>query len=303
MNKNKKYHGVVIPTVTPLTASGKIDRSSTEILINYIVDSGTFPFILGTTGEANSMTEELRYDFTKTVSMLISGKKTVYVGISDNCLDNSIRAARQFFDLGADVFVAHPPFYYPLNEDHLLKYFETLADKLPGPLIIYNIPSPTHISLSLNLIDKLRAHPNIVGLKDSERSMERIKVFAEHFAGDPEFSLLSGWTVQSAFALTSGFDGIVPSTGNYIPRLFHQLYQASKTDSERARQLQNIINPVAELHQQNRLLSEVIPALKVLLHDKGLCLPHVLPPLLEITGSEKKKIIEAVKQLQIGDYQ
>jgi len=302
MLKTKKFHGVVIPVVTPFTQTGKIDQATTGRMINFFVDAGTFPFILGTTGEANSMTLELRSEFVKIVSRYLNGRTMLYVGIADNCLENSLLAAKTYHDLGADAFVAHPPYYYPLNEEHLLKYFENLADKLPGPLLIYNIPSTTQISLSLKLIKELSKHPNIKGLKDSERSLERIKLFSENFYDDKDFSLLSGWAVQSAFALNSGFDGIVPSTGNIVPRLFQKLYLASRTNADTAYELQKIVDPIANIHQKDKLLSQVIPALKVMMKEKGLCSPHVMPPLLRCTKAEEKQIRDEMNRLNIDQY-
>jgi len=147
MLKTKKFHGVVIPVVTPFTENGRIDQAATGRMINFFTEAGTFPFVLGTTGEANSMTLEMRSEFVKIVSKYLNGRTMLYVGIADNCLENSVMSAKTYRDLGADAFVAHPPYYYPLNEKHLLRYFESLAEKLPGPLLIYNIPSTTRISL------------------------------------------------------------------------------------------------------------------------------------------------------------
>ena len=299
MLKTKKFHGVVIPVVTPFTQNGKIDSAAAERMINFFIEAETFPFILGTTGEANSMTLELRSEFAKIVSKYLNGRTTLYVGIADNCLENSVLAAQTYHDLGADAFVAHVPYYYPLNEEHLLRYFETLAEKLPGPLLIYNIPSTTHISLSLKLINELSKHPNIMGLKDSERSLERIKVFSEKFLDKDDFSLLSGWTAQSAFALKSGFDGIVPSTGNIVPKLFQKLYLSSQTGLKNAQELQEVINPIADIHQKDKLLSQAIPALKVMMNEKGLCPPYVMPPLLRSTKAEEEKIKNEMKRLNI----
>jgi 4-hydroxy-tetrahydrodipicolinate synthase len=248
------------------------------------------------------MTLEMKSKIVKIVSKCVDGRKTLYVGIADNCLENSIFAAKTFHDLGAEAFVAHAPYYYPLNEEHLLPYFETLAENLPGPLIIYNIPSTTHISLSIELVEKLSKHQNIKGLKDSERSLDRIAVLSERFSGNKDFSLLSGWTVQSAFTLNSGFDGIVPSTGNVIPKLFHRLYLASQTDPEAARELQEVINPIADIHQKDKILSQVIPALKIMMHAKGICSPYVMPPLLRSTKSQEKQIEDEMNRLQIDQY-
>lgn len=302
MLKTKKFHGVVIPVVTPFTQNGKIDSAAAERMINFFIEAETFPFILGTTGEANSMTLELRSELVKIVSKYLNGRTTLYVGIADNCLKNSVLAAKTYHDLGADAFVAHAPYYYPLNEEHLLKYFETLAEKLPGPLFIYNIPSTTHISLSIKLIEELSKHPNIKGLKDSERSLERIKVLSELFSKNEDFSLLSGWTVQSSFALSSGFDGIVPSTGNIVPKLFQKLYLAYQTGLKSAQEFQEAINPIADIHQKDKLLSQAIPALKVMMNEKGLCPPYVMPPLLRNTKAEEEQIRSEMKRLNIDQY-
>jgi len=302
MLKTKKYHGVVIPAVTPFTQGGEIDQGAIERMINLFVDAESFPFILGTTGESSSMTLEMKSKFVQMVSKCVDGRKTLYVGIADNCLENSILAGKTFHNLGADAFVAHAPYYYPLNEEHLFLYFETLAEKLPGPLIIYNIPSTTHISLSIELVEKLSKHHNIKGLKDSERSLERIKVLSERFSGNKDFSLLSGWTVQSNFTLNSGFDGIVPSTGNAIPKLFHNLYLATQTDPGAAQELQKIINPIADIHQKDKILSQAIPALKIMMHTKGLCSPFVMPPLVRCTQLEEEQIKDELDRLQIDQY-
>ena len=69
-------------------------------------------------------------------------------------------------DVGVDVVVAHLPNFYPLTDDHMLRYFESLADSCPGPLIVYNIPITTHHSIPLDVVSKLSQHPNVAGLKD-----------------------------------------------------------------------------------------------------------------------------------------
>jgi len=302
MPNRKTYHGVIIPAVTPFTEKGTIDHSAAQRMMEFFIEADTFPFILGTTGESSSIMPELKREFVKTVAKFVNGKRTLYAGISDNCLENSVLTAKIFFDLGVEVFVAHPPYYYPLKEDHLQKFFEALADQIPAPLILYNIPATTHISLSIELVKTLSQHPNIKGLKDSERSLERMKRLSQTFSDNPDFCLMSGWTVQSLFALNSGFDGIVPSTGNIVPKLFQRLFLAAETRKDNAQTIQDIINPIADVHQKDKILSEVIPALKVMMNEKGLCSPHVMPPLTVSSQAEMKKIKDAMNSLHIEQY-
>ncbi|MCI0494374.1 dihydrodipicolinate synthase family protein [candidate division KSB1 bacterium] len=298
MKTQKKYHGVVIPMVTPFTETGKLDEGAAIKLIELIVNGGTFPFILGTTGESASIPVEARFRLVKLVTEFVKQRTIVYAGISDNCLENSLTLANKFFDLGINVFVAHLPSYFPLTTDMMLRHYETLADRCPGEIMIYNIKSTTHMSLPLNVIEKLSHHPKLVGLKDSERDLERLKKLTDIFAQRQDFSLLCGWTAQSANTLQMGFDGIVPSTGNLIPKKFSDLYDAVvRGDQATANKLQAEINPIADLHQKDMLGSEMITGLKVMMNEMGLCEPWVLPPLTRLNSEKENQIKIELKKL------
>lgn len=301
MKTPKKYHGVVIPMVTPSTEQGKLDEGAAIKLIERIVSSGTFPFILGTTGEAASIPFETRIQFVKRMSECVNQRTTIYAGISDNCLENSLRLANQFFDLGVKVFVVHLPSYFPLTKEMMLRYYETLAERCPGEIMIYNIKSTTHMSLPLDVIEKLSHHPKIVGLKDSERDLERLKKLTDLFAQRQDFSLLCGWTAQSANTLLMGLDGIVPSTGNLIPKKFRDLYDAAlQGDQAAANKLQAEIDPIADLHQKDMLGSEMIVGLKVMMNEVGLCQPWVLPPLTRLHPEKEHHIKNELKKLSLN---
>jgi len=291
LKEEKKYHGVVIPMITPFTEGGKIDEFAATRIVEYLLKEEMYLFLLGTTGESASMPLELKLQFVKYVIDNIKINTIVYVGIADNCLKNSINLASKYSDLGADVFVAHLPSYYPLTPDHMLNYYETLAENSPRPIIIYNIPGTTNMSIPLDVIDKLSHHPNIVGLKDSERDLSRLKQSAEMFGERPDFSILCGWTAQSANILLSGYDGIVPSTGNVVPNMFKKLYKSVISgDSEKAKKLQVEINRIADIHQTVSSLSVSISQLKVMMSELGMCEQWVLPPLMTLSLKERDQI-------------
>lgn len=296
MKNKKKYHGVVTPLITPFSEDGAIDAPSLKKLINFILDGGTFPFILGTTGECMSMPVKQRVQLARLTAEIVDGKSTLYAGISDNSLSNTLFLADEFKKAGVNVFVTHLPSYYPLKETQIFNYFRELADKSPCPVMIYNIPSTTHMSIPMEIIEDLSSHPNICGLKDSERSMERISKLAEHYSNRDDFSILSGWTTQSAHTLLSGFDGIVPNTANLIPELFTELYEAvCESDIDKALDIQGKIDIWANLYQKDRVLGDVFSALKILMHQQGLCQPYVLPPLNSLNDEDKANLIKAKK--------
>ncbi len=300
MKKQKKYHGVIVPMVTPVTESGKIDESSVDKLVDSVIRANGFPFILGTTGEIASNTYSNREHLAKHAASSVNGKKTLYAGITDNSIDKTIETGKKYFDYGVNAFVVHLPYFYPLTEDLMLKYYENLAEKLPAPVIIYNIFSVTHMSIPVNLIEKLSRHPNIAGLKDSERDFERVKKLAELFKDDENFSLFIGWTNKSSEALMMGFDGIVPNTANVVPDLFQSLYMAASAgNNEEAEKFQAKAELLSKLVQNNKTMARTIPELKTIMHSLGICEPSVLPPLEALTENEQEILINEYKKLNL----
>jgi 4-hydroxy-tetrahydrodipicolinate synthase len=204
--------------------------------------------------------------------------------------------AKCSFDNGADVVVATLPSYYALAETGMLKYIEQLAEAVNGPLMVYNIPSTTHMSIPLAVVDQLSHHPNIVGLKDSERSEERLKQSIELWKDRKDFSHLLGWAAKSADALLMGSDGLVPSTGNFEAKLYVDLFKAAREgDSNKAYELQKLSDVLGNLYQQGRTLGESLWALKFLMKEIGLCEPNVMPPIYPQSKEEETKLIEGLR--------
>ena len=223
---NKKYSGVIIPTVTPLTASFALDVTALEKMFAHFYAHDALPFILGTTGEAASFSIAFKINFLQEAGKLKKPNTLLYAGISSNCIEESIALAAAAKDAGVDVVVATIPNYYALTEEQTIHYFETLANASALPLIIYNIPATTHVSLSLNVIDTLSKHPNIVGCKDSERSDERLAQSLHLWKDRKDFSFFVGWAARSAPALLAGADGIIPSTGNVVASIYKKMIDA-----------------------------------------------------------------------------
>ena len=265
--------------VTPFEEDGGVDLAAAERIVEYIVKSGASVSILGTTGEAASICLKDKVRLVECVVEQTAGRREVYAGIADNCLANSIEMSRQFASLGAQVSVAHVPNYYPLSADDMAAYFERLADKSDLPVMLYNIPVTTGMSIPVPVIDRLSVHANIVGLKDSENNLERLQDALTRWKDREDFVYMMGCSVLSDKALSLGADGIVPGAGNIAPSLFVALCRAAtQGQAVQAKRLQACADQISGMFQNGRILSQSLPVLKALMHLLGLCETHALPP-------------------------
>lgn len=294
--KEKKYKGVVVPMVTPVTKEGALDTAAVERIITFFVEAGVSPLLMGTTGEGNSVSQADGLLFVETAVKAAQKRITIYAGLTGNCFSEQLKQAEAYTNAGADVIVATLPTYYALTPEQMENYYRTLADSIQGPLMMYNILATTHMSIPVDVIQRLADHPNIVGLKDSERDLERMAQCIEIAKGCEDFCYFCGWAAQSAHSLELGGDGIVPSTGNYVPDMFQQLYEAAvKGDMDTANRLQDETNEIAKIYQKDRTLGQSLTALKVMMQSKGLCEPWMLMPLTRLSDEEEQTIKLKIK--------
>ena len=298
MKKSSKYSGVVVPMVTPVTQDGRLDTEAVKRIIQFFANASVSPLLMGTTGEGNSVSQADGQLLVETAVNAAEGRILIYAGLTGNCFVEQVRQAEVYTALGADVIVATLPTYYALTDEQMYEYYHTLADSITGPLMLYNILATTHMSIPVDVIRRLADHPNIVGLKDSERDLERMAQCIEIALGRDDFAYFCGWAAQSAHSLALGGNGIVPSTGNYVPDLFRQLYEAAvKGDTETANRLQDETNEIAKIYQKDRTLGQSLTALKVMMQTKGLCEPWMLMPLTRLTAEEEQIIKEKANAL------
>ncbi|MBQ2402541.1 MAG: dihydrodipicolinate synthase family protein [Prevotella sp.] len=290
----KKYNGVVVPMVTPVTPSGMLDKPAVERIIKSFVEAGVSPLLMGTTGEGNSVSTIDGQELIATAVKAAEGKITIYAGLTGNSFIEQLKQAGYYSASGADVIVATLPSYYSLTPEQMENYYKTLADSIKGPLMLYNIAATTHMSIPVDVVERLSKHPNIVGLKDSERDLERMEKCIEIARNNDEFTYFCGWAAQSAHSLELGGDGIVPSTGNFVPGMFRKLYDAAEAgDMETANRLQDETNEIAKLYQAGRTLGQSLTALKVMMQTRGLCTPDMLMPLTRLSEQEEAEIAAA----------
>ncbi len=286
----------MVPMVTPLRADLSIDLDAAGVLVNHLIEGGCHPFVLGTTGESSSISLESKIALVKKTVEVAKGKGVVYAGISGNCFQESVDQAKMYTDLGVDVLVAHVPFYYPLSQNHILNYFNQLASAVVLPLIIYNMPMTTNMSIDLETADELSKHPNIVGYKESERGEERMAKAIGLWKDREDFAYLLGWAAKSYEGMLLGADGLVPSTGNLTPQLYSTIYESVLAGNNTAAQkAQEKSDAISKIYQENQILCNAIPILKFLLANYKLCTKAVLLPMIAVSEADEKTALEKIK--------
>jgi 4-hydroxy-tetrahydrodipicolinate synthase len=285
--------------VTPVTASGALDEVAVRKIVESFAQAGVSPLLMGTTGEGNSVSAEDGVKMVRAAVETAQHRITIYAGLTGTCYSEQLVAADKYDRAGADVIVATLPSYYALTDEQMYNYYESLANAIKRPLMLYNIKATTHMSIPVDVVRRLSEHPNIVGLKDSERDLERMAACIEISKNNPRFSYFCGWAAQSAYSLSLGGDGIVPSTGNFVPAMFRELYDAAlKGDTATANRLQGETNAIAKIYQEGRTLGQSLTALKVMMQVDGLCDPYMLLPLTRLPKEEEEAIAARAAQVK-----
>lgn len=279
----KSYSGVVVPMITPLNHDFTVDIQAVERIMKLFNLNGIHPLVLGTTGESSSIGKTESYRMVEAAVKSKAKDQQVYAGLVGNQVEELIERGNRYIQLGADCVVATLPSYYILTPAQMTFFYETLADKIAGPLMMYNIKATTQMSIPMEVVDSLDKHPNIWGLKDSERDEERMKLFIEKYRSREDFSYFCGWGAQSAGSLQFGADGIVPSTGNIVPEMYEKLYSAAlNKDWTECMKWQDETDKIATLYQKDRTLGQSLAKLKAMMFEKELCGKTMMPPLTEI---------------------
>jgi 4-hydroxy-tetrahydrodipicolinate synthase len=272
--------------LTPFTPDGAIDVPAVGRIVELLVGNrigGIFP--LGTTGEAASIHPDEKQKMVEATIKANNGRAMVYAGIAGNCLRESIDAAAEYKRMGADCVVAHMPSYYPINDKEIETYFRQLADRVMLPLVLYNIPVTTHHHIAIDVIDRLRTHPNIVALKDSGNDGERLVEILRRTGGRGAWPVLVGNSVQFTHGLKHGAVGMVPSGGHLVPQLYQSMYESAMADNwPEVERLQRETDAVCSQYLKGNTLGEGLAKLKAMLEMQGVCGRKMLPPLLDHVG-------------------
>jgi dihydrodipicolinate synthase/N-acetylneuraminate lyase len=297
-----RYHGIIPPMVTPLSARDTLDEAGLERLIEHILAGGVHGlFILGTTGEGPSLSYRLRRELIERTCRQVRDRVPVLVGITDTAFQESLNVARWSADAGATALVVAPPYYMPEGQPELQEYLDHLVSELPLPLFLYNMPALTKVSFEIETVRRAMDNPRIIGLKDSSASMiylHRVFALLPH---RPDWPVLIGPEEMLADAVFAGAHGGVSGGANLFPRLYVQLYEAARDgDVARARALHAVVMRVSEgLYHIGRHSSAVIKGIKCALAESNICDDVLAEPFQRFRDPERARVRQVLEELRL----
>ncbi len=291
--------GIIPPLITPLKNYDELDYQGLEKLIDHVIRHGVHGiFLLGSNGEGPSLSYALRKELIERACLIIDHRVPVLVGISDTSLEGSLEIARTARACDADAVVAAPPYYFPVDQDQVIRYFEVLADALPLPFFIYNIPSHTGIHLDVETVRKIK-RKGALGIKDSSGDMFHFYALVDAFGDDPDFALITGTEMYLPDALLHGGHGAVPGGANVFPELFVRLYESSLAkDLETIERLRTHVMAIYKtMYSVSDHPFSIPMSIKTALSVLGICDDYMAPPLERMTPTERDQIAESLKKI------
>ena len=293
--------GIIPPVVTPLADLNTLDHTGLEKLIEHLIEGGVHGlFMLGTTGEATSLSLSLRKELLKETSELVRNRIPVLVGITDTSFTGSLELAEYSASLGLDGVVIAPPYYLPITQEEMRDYLENLAPRLPLPFLMYDMPSCTKMHMSLDTIRKAK-ELGAIGIKDSSGDMSYLFSLINEFREYVDFSIISGTELFIPETILQGGHGAVAGGANLFPRLFVDFYNASvNRDLDEIARLRDVVMLINDsIYNIGKNNSKIIKGIKCALSVMEICNDYVAFPIRRHNSTERKKIEQSVENLRL----
>ena len=300
---NAPLSGIIPPLVTPLLDDDVLDVEGLNRLIEHLIAGGVHAlFVLGTTGEAQSLSYKLRVEMIKNTCRITKGRLPVLVCISDTSIVESVNLARIAADNGADAVVSAPPYYFAAGQPELIEFDENLTPQLPLPLFLYNMPTHTKVNFAPATIQRIAEDPRVIGFKDSSANAVYFQSVMYAMKERQDFSMLVGPEEIMAESVLLGAHGGVNGGANMFPELYVELYNAAKnTNLEELKRLQEKIMQIsATIYTVGQHGSSYLKGLKCALNLLGICSDYVAAPFHKFEQREREKIWKALQKLGIN---
>ena len=285
------FTGSGVAIVTPMHADGSVNYPVLKELIEFQLENGTDAIIIcGTTGEASTMTDQEQIDAVRFTVETVAKRAVVLAGAGSNDTAHAIELAKGCEATGVDGVLLVTPYYNKTTQKGLIKHYTAIANSINIPILLYNVPGRTGLSISPKTCYELSKVKNIVGIKEASGNFSNIAEIAA-LCG-PDFDLYSGNDDQNIPILSLGGKGVISVLANVAPKQTHDMVEKFLSgDTKGAAKLQ-----LESIELINALFCEVNPipvktALNLMGFDVGPC----KAPLCEMEEEHIEQLKTAMK--------
>jgi 4-hydroxy-tetrahydrodipicolinate synthase len=290
----KKFRGTGVAVITPFKNDMSIDFASMGKIIEHIISGGVnYIVLLGTTGEASTISKDEKSALAAFTLEAIGGRVPMVLGIGGNNTSKIVSYIREADLEGVDAILSVAPYYNKPCQRGLFQHFRQISMASPVPVILYNIPSRTGSNiLPETVLDLARECENIIGIKEASGSFEKIMKIMRGKSDD--FLVISGNDMELMPVAAAGGSGLISVLANAFPAVTSEIVQnALKYNFRSARELQ-----IKYLEMTELLFTEGNPAgIKAIMSYTGLCQNNLRLPLMPVSRSLQGRIAKALEQV------
>jgi 4-hydroxy-tetrahydrodipicolinate synthase len=288
------FHGSMVALVTPMQADGSLDYPSLQRLVEFHIENGTAAIVaMGTTGESATLDEHEHCEVMRRVVQMARGRVPVIGGTGANSTREAIDLTRCAMEGGVDACLLVTPYYNKPTQEGLYLHHKAVAEAVPIPQILYNVPGRTACDMQPETVARLAAVPNIIGIKEATGDLGRLRRIRE-LCGDA-LDLYSGDDETALEFMLGGGKGVISVTANVAPRAMSALCAAALRGDRAAAAAIN--DKLAALHRDLFVEANPIPV-KWALHEMGLIPAGIRLPLTPLSAAYHDTVRRALRQAQ-----
>lgn len=289
------FEGVGVALTTPFT-NNKVNLEALKAHVNFLLENNAQAIIVnGTTAESPTLTTDEKEHILKTVIDLVDKRVPVIAGTGTNDTEKSIQASIQAKALGADAIMLITPYYNKTNQRGLVKHFEAITDAVKLPVVLYNVPSRTNMTIEPETVEILSQHPYIVALKDATNDFEYLEEVKKRIDTN-SFALYSGNDDNVVEYYQRGGQGVISVIANVIPKEFQALYDAQQSGLD----IQDQFKPIGTLLSALSVDINPIP-IKALTSYLEFGNYELRLPLVSLEDTDTKVLREAYDTFKAGE--
>lgn len=290
--KAKIFKGVATALITPMKADDSVNFEKLKFLVDEQIKCGVDALVIcGTTGEKSTLRYDEHLQVIKTACDAAEKRVPIIAGTGSNDTVYSVELCNDAQKMGADAFLMVTPYYNKTSQAGLVAHYNYIADRVNKPIILYNIPSRTGVSIKPETYKELSKHPNIVATKEASGDLSLVAK-TKYLCGD-DLDIYSGNDDQTVAMMSLGGIGVISVLSNIMPNMMHKICECYFSgDIQTARELQ-----IKHIGLIEALFSDVNPVpIKEAMNILGYGVGNCRLPLYRMSKENIENLVKKLKE-------